>query len=180
MLAHVAYGSIKNRIVALGERAILARNVFTGLALVIARGNVHANRRKGLVGIVASGNRFVTDAERVLAIGDILQRDVLKATAFLGDNHEVVLEHIHARALVNVALFDRSVHGALRGGNQQIGIRAGTEHFIQLARRLVLRVGKRNIAVAILDVGSLNFFHRLGERIRRENLQLYRFGRGFS
>ena len=153
MLAHVAYGSIKNRIVALGERALLARNVFAGLASSSPEG-MYTPTVERADRIVASRNRFVTNAERVLAIGDILQRDVLKAAAFLGDNHEVVLEHVDARALVNVALFDRSVHGALRGGNQQVGIGAGAEHFIQLARGLVLRVGKRDVAVAILDVAA--------------------------
>ena len=70
----------------------------------------------------------------------------LRPAAFLRDHHEVVLEHVDARTLVNIALFNRGVHGALRSGDQQVGIGAGAEHLIQLARRLVLRVGEGDVA----------------------------------
>ena len=182
MLAHVAHGGVENRSEAVSEgaalvkpeevSATLAGDVLARLALVGRRRQVHTHGGQGLAGVVAGRHGLVTHAERVLAVSDVLQRDVLEVGAFLGNHHEVVLEHVNARGAVNVALLRSGVHGTLRSADQQVSVGTGAQHLVELAGSLVLRVGERHVGVTVGDVGGLNLFHGLRQRVSGEHLQL--------
>ena len=152
--------------------AALAGDILAGLALIGSGGGVHAYRGQGLGGIVAGGHGVVARADGVLAGGDVVKGDVLDVGAFLGDHDQVVLEHVDAGGRVDVALLHGSVHGALRGADQQIGVGAGAQHLVKLAGCLVLRVGEGHVVMAVGGVGGLNLFHCLGQGVGREYLQL--------
>ena len=180
MLADVADGGVQNDLAVLHHIGVvgtaLAGDILAGLALVVASRRIHANGGERLSSVVASRNGVVADADGVLAISDVLQRDVLHLGAFLRHHHEIVLEHVDARGPIHIALGNRGVHGALGSGDEQVGIRAGAKHLVELAGRLVLGVLEGDVVVAVLDVGLLDVFHGLGERVCGEDLELNRLG----
>ena len=180
MLADVADGGVQNDLAVLHHISVvgaaLTGDVLAGLARIVASRRVHANGGERLGSVVASRNGVVADADGVLAISDVLQRDILHLGAFFRHHHEIVLEHVDARGLVHIALGNRGVHGALGSRDEQVGIGSGTEHLIELAGRLVLRVLEGDVVVAVLDIGLLDVFHGLGERICGEDLELNRLG----
>ena len=89
-----------------------------------------------------------------------------------GNHHEVVLEHVEASRLVDIALLHGIVHLALGGGDQHVGVRAAGKLLVQLARRQILRVLERHPGM-ILRVQLLYSVHGLRQRVRGEQLQLH-------
>ena len=159
MLANVANRGVGYNLVVGAVRAALTGDFLAGFACVITGGSVNANGGKGLCCIVACGNRVVANADGVLSGGNVLKRYVGKARAFLGNHDQIILEQVYAGSLVNIALLDGGIHGALGCRNQKIGIGSCAEHLVQLAGSLVLGVGEGYVAMAIFDISLLGFFH---------------------
>ena len=83
MLANVANGGVSYNLVVGAVRAALTGDFLAGLACVITGGGVNADGGKRLCCIVACGNRVVTNADGVLAGGNVLKRYIGETGAFL-------------------------------------------------------------------------------------------------
>lgn len=132
---------------------------------------VGANGGEGLGGIVAGRNGVIAYADGEVAAGDLLKGDILEGGVLLGDDDEFVGEHVGTRGLIHVAFLHCRIHGALGSGNLEVGIGASFEHFVELARCLVLRVGEGH--ACLLRVELLGFVHGLGKRVSCKDLQLH-------
>ena len=175
ILAHVAHLAAEGhlRLQGRGELAALARGVGAGGPVGL---DVAADRRQGLAGVVAGRHVLVTHGQRVLAGGDVLKADVLtcQVTALLGDDDQVVVEHGLAGVLLDIAVLRGIVHRALGGRDEDVSVLPSTEHLVQGARGLVLRISEGDVGI-LLSVEFLGLGHGLGQGIGGENLQFHGF-----
>ena len=95
LLADVAHGGLQDG----GDAdvaALLAGDVLAGLACVLGGRLVSAHGREGLGGVVAGGDGVIAHTDAVLASRDVGQCDILEVRTLLGDDDELVGEHVGA------------------------------------------------------------------------------------
>ena len=146
--------------------------VRAALALLVA---VQPDACERLVGVLARGHRArLADGDVAVDRSHVLERADFYVGALAAHDHEVVHEHVLTGGLVYELALNGVVHGACARRDENIDRSAAAHLLDEVARALVLRVGKRH--AGLLGVERLDLGHGLLERVSRKDLKLNGLG----